>query len=105
VQLGGIAEWVAAEIGRRTEKETRSLVLGHLQRGGRPTPHDRLLALRFGAAAVRFIGDGLENVMVALRPPEMVPVPLSEVVRRTKTVPLDSDTIATCRDVGVSFGD
>jgi ATP-dependent phosphofructokinase / diphosphate-dependent phosphofructokinase len=105
VQLGGIAEWVAAEIGRRTEKETRSLVLGHLQRGGRPTSHDRLLALRFGAAAVRFLAEGLQNVMVALRPPEMVPVPLAEVVRRTKTVPLDSDTIATCRDVGVSFGD
>ncbi len=105
VHLGGVGEWVAGELARRTEKETRSLVLGHLQRGGGPTAHDRLLALRFGAAAVRFAADGLRNVMVALRPPEMVPVPLAEVVRRTKTVPLDSDAIATCRDVGISFGD
>jgi 6-phosphofructokinase 1 len=105
LHLGGIAEWVAAEIARRTEKETRSLVLGHLQRGGWPTSHDRLLALRFGAAAVRFIAEGLRNVMVSLRPPEMVAVPLAEVIQRTKTVPLDSDTILTCRDIGVSFGD
>jgi len=105
VLLGGIGDWVAAEIAKRTEKETRSLVLGHLQRGGQPTAFDRLLALRFGAAAVRFIAEGRRNVMVALRPPEMVPVPLSEVIQRTKTVSVDSDTILTCKDIGTSFGD
>jgi 6-phosphofructokinase 1 len=105
VVLGGIAEQVAAEIARRTGKETRSLVLGHLQRGGSPTTFDRLLALRFGAAAVRLIADGHRNVMVAFRPPEMVAVPLPEVISKTKKVPVDSDTILTCRDMGISFGD
>ena len=105
VLLGGIGDWVAAEIARRTEKETRSLVLGHLQRGGQPTSFDRLLALRFGAAAMRFAAEGLRDVMVALRPPEMVAVPLADVTQRTKTVPVDSDTILTCKDIGISFGD
>ncbi len=105
VLLGGIAEQVAREIGRRTGRETRSLVLGHLQRGGSPTTFDRLLALRYGAAAVRFIAEGRRNVMIAFRPPEMTAVPLPDVVSKTKRVPLDSDTILTCRDLGISFGD
>jgi 6-phosphofructokinase 1 len=103
--LGGIAEWVAAEITRRTGKETRSLVLGHLQRGGSPTAFDRLVALRFGAAAVRFIAEGKRNVMVAFRPPEMVTVPLADAVTGIKRVPLDGDTVLTCRDLGISLGD
>jgi 6-phosphofructokinase 1 len=103
--LGGIGDWVAAELGRRTGKETRSLVLGHLQRGGSPTTFDRLVALRFGAAAVRFIAEGKRNVMVAFQPPDMVAVPLPDVVEKTKRVPVDSDTILTCRDLGISFGD
>ncbi len=105
VILGGIAEQVAAEITRRTGKETRSLVLGHLQRGGSPTTFDRLLALRFGAAAIRLIAEGHRNVMVAFRPPEMVAVPIPDVISKTKKVPVDSDTILTCRDMGISFGD
>jgi 6-phosphofructokinase 1 len=103
--LGGIAEHVAQELGRCTGKETRSLVLGHLQRGGSPTTFDRLLALRFGSAAIRFLAEGRRNVMVALRPPEMVAVPLPDVVAKTKRVPLDSDTILTCRALGISLGD
>ena len=105
VLLGGVAEQVSLEIARRTGKESRSIVLGHLQRGGSPTTFDRLLALRFGAAAIRFAAAGSRNVMVALRPPEIVPVPLPEVIARTKRVPLTSDTILTCRDLGISFGD
>ncbi|HTP53167.1 MAG TPA: ATP-dependent 6-phosphofructokinase [Anaeromyxobacteraceae bacterium] len=105
VLLGGIGDWVATEIAKRTEKETRSLVLGHLQRGGWPTPFDRLLALRFGAAAVRFIADGLRDVMVALRPPDMVAVPLADVLQGTKTVAPNSETVLTCKDIGISFGD
>lgn len=105
VVLGGIAEQVAVEIARRTGKETRSIVLGHLQRGGSPTTFDRLLALRFGAAAVRMIAEGHRNVMVAYRPPEMAAVPIPEVLAKTKRVPVDSDTILTCRDLGISFGD
>jgi 6-phosphofructokinase 1 len=105
VILGGIAEQVAAEIARRTGRETRSLVLGHLQRGGSPTTFDRQLALRFGAAAIRFIAEGHRNVMVAFRPPEMVAIPIPEVIAKTRTVPVDSDAILTCRDLGISFGD
>jgi 6-phosphofructokinase 1 len=103
--LGGIAEEVARQLGLCTGKETRSIVLGHLQRGGSPTTFDRLLALRFGAAAVRLIAEGRRNVMVAFRPPDMTAVPLPDVVAKTKRVPLDSDTIATCRDMGISLGD
>ncbi len=105
VVLGGVAEWVAREIKRRTGKETRSLVLGHLQRGGSPTTWDRLLSLRFGAAAVRFIAEGQRNVMVAWQPPVMKAVPLGDVIGRTKLVPIDSDTVQTCRDLGISLGD
>lgn len=105
VMLGGIAEWVAKEIHKRTGKETRSLVLGHLQRGGSPTTWDRLLSLRFGAAAVRFIAEGKRNVMVAWQPPEMRAIPVTEVIGKSKLVPVDSDTIHTCRDLGISLGD
>jgi ATP-dependent phosphofructokinase / diphosphate-dependent phosphofructokinase len=103
--LGGIAEWVATEIARRTGKETRSLVLGHLQRGGSPTAFDRLVALRFGAAAVRFVAEGRRNVMVAFQPPEMIAVPLSDAASGIKRVPLDGDTLLTCRDLGIALGD
>jgi phosphofructokinase-like protein len=105
VLLGGIGEWVAREIHQRIGKDTRSLVLGHLQRGGSPTTFDRLVALRFGAAAIRFIAEGQRNVMVASRPPLMLAVPLKEAADAMKSVPLDSDSILTARDMGISFGD
>ena len=104
-RLGGIASLVAKEIQERTGKETRSLVLGHIQRGGSPTTFDRLLALRFGAAAVRAVAEGAWGTMVALQPPTIVRVPIAEVVGKTKTVPLDSDTVLTAREIGVCFGD
>ncbi len=104
-QLGGIAEMVAAEITSRIGKETRSLVLGHLQRGGCPTAWDRVLSLRFGAAAVRALAEGATGVMVALAPPTVKTVPLAEAVERTKNVPLDCDTILTARSLGVCLGD
>lgn len=105
VLLGGIGEWVAGEIQRTTGKDTRSLVLGHLQRGGSPTTFDRLVALRFGAAAVRLIAEGQRNIMVALRPPTTVAVPLADAIEKMKAVPMDSDSILTARDMGISFGD
>jgi len=86
-------------------KETRTLVLGHLQRGGSPTTYDRLLALRFGAAAVRAIADGAFGVMVGLKGPGIEQIPLEDVVGRPKNVPLDSDTIATARELGINLGD
>jgi phosphofructokinase-like protein len=105
VQLGGIGERVAAEIGNRTGKETRTVVLGHLQRGGRPTTFDRLLALRFGAAAVRMVEERKFNHMAALDPPGVRAVPLEVATSRMKSVPLDSDTVLTARDLGICFGD
>jgi phosphofructokinase-like protein len=105
VRLGGIAEKVAHEIQARTGKETRSIVLGHLQRGGHPTSFDRLLSLRFGAAAVRLAAEGRWGTMVAYDPPEMVAVPLEAAVASLKRVPLEGDTVRTARELGMSFGD
>ncbi|MBA3344723.1 MAG: ATP-dependent 6-phosphofructokinase [Gemmatimonadales bacterium] len=104
-RLGGIAGKVARTIEHHTGKETRTLVLGHLQRGGSPTTYDRLLALRFGAAAVRAIADGDFGTMVGLNGPDITRVPLEQVVGRSKNVPLDCDTIVTARQLGISLGD
>jgi ATP-dependent phosphofructokinase / diphosphate-dependent phosphofructokinase len=104
-RLGGIAETLAEDIERLTGKETRSLVLGHLQRGGSPTTFDRLLGLRFGAAAVRLVAQRRFGMMVALQPPNIVAVPIDEVLSRPKRVSLDSDVIATAREIGICFGD
>ena len=105
VVLGGIGEFVAAEISKRTGKDSRSLTLGHLQRGGSPTTFDRLLSLRFGAAAVRMIESGNFGTMVALDPPVVKAVPLELVIGSIKNVPADSDTLQTARDIGICFGD
>ncbi len=104
-RLGGIGEKVARDLEALTGKETRVVVLGHLLRGGTPTTFDRLTALRFGAAAVRALGEGQSGIMVALAPPTVNYVPLEEATRRMKTVPVDCDTILTGRDLGVCFGD
>jgi 6-phosphofructokinase 1 len=104
-RLGGIAEKLAREIEKRTGKESRSLVLGHLQRGGTPTSFDRMLSLRFGAAAVRLAEEGAWGTMVAYDPPEMIAVPMGEAVATLKTVPTDGDTVRTARELGISFGD
>jgi 6-phosphofructokinase 1 len=104
-RLGGIAHMLAEQIEERTGKETRDLVLGHLQRGGPPNAYDRLLALRFGAAAVRLVAEGSFGCMVALDPPNVRAVPLDEAISRTKTVPLESDVVATARALGICLGD
>ncbi len=104
-RLGGIAELVAQEVEAHTGKQTRSVVLGHLQRGGRPSSLDRLTALRFGAAAVRVIAQGHFGVMVALDPPDILTVPLVEATQRMKLVPLDGDTVCTAREMGICLGD
>jgi 6-phosphofructokinase 1 len=103
-KLGGAGERVAKEIQEFTGKETRCVVLGHLLRGGTPTTFDRLISLRFGAAAVRALAEGQKGVMVALDPPTVRYVPLAEATSRMKTVPLDCDIILTAHDLGISFG-
>ena len=104
-RLGGVGAWVGAEMERLTGKETRVTVLGHLQRGGPPTSADRVLATRFGAKAVELVRNGQFGMVVASRPPDIVPVPFQDVVGRIKLVPLDSDLIVSGRALGVSFGD
>jgi phosphofructokinase-like protein len=105
VVLGGVGEWVAKEISTRTGKDSRSLVLGHLQRGGSPTTFDRLISLRFGAAAVRLVEEEKFGHMVASIPPAMKAVPLDEVIGTIRRVPLDSDSVQTAREIGICLGD
>jgi len=87
VRLGGIGEWLAGEIEKRTGKEARTTVLGHIQRGGTPTAFDRALATRFGLHAIDAVHDGDWGKMVALRGTEIVRVPLADATETLKTVP------------------
>lgn len=106
VVLGGVGEWVASEIRTRMEKDTRSLVLGHLQRGGSPTTFDRLLALRFGTAAVRLVEEGTFDHMVALISSVMAAVPIADAIKTRKKVDVESsDKVLTARELGICLGD
>ena len=104
-RLGGIGERVAADIERRTGKETRICVLGHLQRGGPPTTLDRILGTRFGVHAVELIAEGRLGEMVSYRNYEVGSVPIADAVDRLKIVKPDSQMVLTARAVGISFGD
>ncbi|MCD0481669.1 6-phosphofructokinase [Streptacidiphilus sp. ASG 303] len=99
VRLSGIGEWLAGEIERRTGKEARTTVLGHIQRGGTPTAADRWLATRFGLHAVDAVRDGAFGTMVALRGTDIVRAPLEAATARVKTVDL-----ALYEEFGVFFG-
>jgi 6-phosphofructokinase 1 len=94
VRLGGIGQWLAGELEARTGKEARTVVLGHIQRGGTPTAFDRVLATRFGLHAIDAVHDGHFGAMVALRGTDIVRVPLTEATRELKTVPPDRYTEA-----------
>jgi len=103
-RLGGIGAQVCEALAILTGKETRSVVLGHLQRGGAPTSFDRVLATRFGGKAVELILRGEFGTMVAFAPPDIVARRLEDVVGKTKTVPMDSDLLMTAKALGVTFG-
>jgi ATP-dependent phosphofructokinase / diphosphate-dependent phosphofructokinase len=104
-RLGGIGEQVAKQLTEMTGKEARTVVLGHVVRGGTPTAQDRLLGNRFGAAAVRALEEGMSGVMVALNEPRVDYVPLVEAIGAMRTVPPDCDTVVAGRDIGICFGD
>jgi phosphofructokinase-like protein len=104
-RVGGIAQRLVKRIQEMTGKETRSMVLGHLQRGGMPTGYDRLLATRFGGAAAQAVADGKWGHMVALQTPNIVTVPIVEALREPKRVDPNHDVVRTARAVGISFGD
>ena len=89
VRLGGIGQMLADEIEKRTGKEARCTVLGHIQRGGTPTAYDRVLATRFGVHAVEAVHDEDFGIMVALRGTDIIRVPLADATRELKLVPAD----------------
>ena len=104
-RLGGIGEIVAHEIAKRTGKETRCCVLGHLQRGGAPTTLDRILGTRFGVKAVQLASEGHFGSMVSYQNYQVRQVPIAEAVNRLKLVPHNGEMAQTARDVDISFGD
>ncbi|HEU0013436.1 MAG TPA: ATP-dependent 6-phosphofructokinase [Longimicrobium sp.] len=104
-RYGGIADRLAAQLEEATGKETRTLTLGHIQRGGSPVAYDRNLALRFGAAAVGAVAAGHFGRMVGLQGNAVRSVPLDEAVNSIKRVPIDGELVRTARGLGVSFGD
>ncbi len=103
-RLGGIGAWVEARLAERTGKECRSVVLGHLLRGGSPSACDRVVASRFGAAAVRALARGESGVMVTLGGHAIGTVPLARVAGRSRRVPLDGDTVRTALELGICLG-
>lgn len=105
VRLGGIGHKVADDIENTIKMETRVTVLGHLLRGGIPTPADRLLATRFGVAAAKQVGQNHFGHMVALRGEKIVNVPIAEVAGKTRTIPLNSPLLSVARSVGTCLGD
>ena len=104
-RLGGVAETVADQLQELTGRESRSIVLGHLLRGGSPTAIDRNLGVAFGAGAVQALAQGMNGVMVALQPPRLAFVPLKEAIAKLKLVPPDSEFVVTARALDISFGD
>ena len=104
-RLGGIGAVVAAEVERRTGKESRVCVLGHLQRGGSPTNFDRALCSMYGAKAVELIAEGQYGRMVAFQPSGIGAITIREAVGQLKTVPPDGGLARTARALGICFGD
>jgi 6-phosphofructokinase 1 len=104
LRLGGMGEIVAGEISRRTGFETRVTVLGHLQRGGSPCSFDRLLATRYGAAAVELIAQKKFGEMVSYQPPDIKSVPLEKAISSLKFVDPEGELVKIAEGLGVSFG-
>jgi 6-phosphofructokinase 1 len=105
LKLGGIGPHVAREIETRLHREARTVVLGHLQRGGAPTTFDRVLATQYGAHAVRLIVERRFGEMICYNPPEMSSVPIIEAVHQIRTVDADGPAVQAARALGISFGD
>jgi 6-phosphofructokinase 1 len=104
-EIGDSTMSLTRQLEAMTNLESRTTILGHVQRGGIPSPADRLLATRLGAAAVRFIDEGKFGVLVAMHGNQVVPVPFDELVKARNHVPLDHPWIQTARSVGTALGD
>ncbi len=98
-------ESLAATLSEMTGLESRVTILGHVQRGGTPSPADRLLATRLGTACAGYVAQGIHGVMVAARGEGTVPVPLKEIAGKTKSVPLDHPWLQSARHLGIALGD
>ena len=104
-QLGGIAEVVAKHIETNTGRETRVTVLGHVQRGGTPTPYDRILSTKFGAYAIDLVAKGKFGRMVSLKGNEVKNVKIVDAISKQKLVQPKTQALIAARAVGISFGD
>lgn len=105
IRLGGIGNRIAEEIERLLCIETRVTVLGHLQRGGRPVPYDRILSTRYGVRAVELISEGKFGLMVGLQGDSITAVSLEDAVGKLKTVPPDGELVQIAKSIGIGFGD
>ncbi|MEO6049977.1 MAG: ATP-dependent 6-phosphofructokinase, partial [Pyrinomonadaceae bacterium] len=103
MRLGGVGDYVRRRVEAMTGKESRCVVLGHLQRGGSPNAFDRMLGTNFGACAVRALANGETGKMVALQAGTVVTVPLNEACTNIKRVQSDGQLVRTARDIGISF--
>ena len=104
-KLGGVANVIGSTIQQQCQVETRVTILGHLQRGGTPTPFDRILGTRFGVKAVKLIMEQQFGSMACLCRNEILSVPLNEAVKEQKLVRPDSELVQAAKAVGISFGD
>ncbi|MEJ2616945.1 MAG: ATP-dependent 6-phosphofructokinase [Ignavibacteriaceae bacterium] len=105
LQLGGIGKVVADSIERDTGRETRVTVLGHLQRGGSPTPYDRILSTKFGSFAIDLVADKKFGRMVALKGSEIKNIKIEDAISKQKLVTSDNQAVIAARAIGISFGD
>ncbi len=105
VRLGGIGLVLASQIEKTTAIETRAVIIGHLQRGGTPTPSDRILATRLGTRAVDMIEKGKYGYMVGVKGNLLTEVSLEEVTKGPRQIPIDDPLIQSARSVGTCFGD
>ncbi len=104
IRLGGIGPRLAEEIAACTGLECRAVILGHIQRGGTPTPYDRILATNFGHTAIQLLMEGRKNRLVVLKNGQLSSIPLSQVAGRIRTVPRDHPLVRAARAVNTSFG-
>lgn len=105
IRLGGIGNYVAEQLSCLTCLETRVTVLGHVQRGGSPSPFDRILATRYGVAAVELIREEKYGMMVSLQGDRITAVTIEEAVHKLKNVPVDGELVRVAKSIGIEFGD
>ncbi|MBN8587384.1 MAG: ATP-dependent 6-phosphofructokinase [Rhodothermia bacterium] len=104
IRLGGVANYLAARLKNEIESEIRTTILGHIQRGGTPTPADRVLSTVFGTYAAELVSNKTFGVMVALQNNDFTTIPLGQVAHKTRTVPMGNPVLRAAQAIGTSFG-